>query len=299
MGVFFPQIGQYGRLGNQLFQYAAGRSLALSHNTNLYMFDPSSLEWHGQKCLLDNFNIKVKHMSQKRSNLHGEEFGKWVPRSPTMDWTTWHEPNPFVVEKDFFNLPNNITINGFFQSTYYFKPYEEIIKKELTPLKNTSDRVEEIRNSTGKEVVSIHVRRGDNTDWTDPAQRKLRAMYDEDGVYTRYVRKAISTFKDVQFLVFTGGARGAADNSEDIAWCKNFFQGKKFMFAEGGSSLSDFSDIMSCDHNIIGHVSSFGWWAAFLNSNPNKVVVAPKNYHPDIPNFTHRFMFYPEDWILI
>lgn len=282
MSVFFPQIGQYGRLGNQLFQYAAGRSLALKHNTNLCIYDPSYLEWHGQKCLLNNLNINVKYIFDNQQG-----------------GVVWNEPNPFLIEKGFFDLPNNIALRGFFQSTYYFDPYQEQIKKELTPKNLDSNFVDDLRKEKGKPIVSIHVRRGDNTDGTDPSQTALREMYSKGGIYEEYINKATSLFKDVHFLVFTGGKRGSNDNSEDISWCRNFFSGDNFSFSESRSVMQDFCSIISCDSNIIGHVSSFGWWAAFLNSNPTKVVVAPENYHPDIPNFTHRFMFYPENWILI
>ena len=100
-------------------------------------------------------------------------------------------------------------------------------------------------------------------------------------------------------MVFSGGKRGANNNSEDIDWCKSFFKGSNFFFSENNSVVEDLSGIILCDHNIISHVSSFGWWGAYLNMNRNKIVIAPKNYHPDIPHYTHRYKFYPEDWKLI
>jgi len=56
--------------------------------------------------------------------------------------------------------------------------------------------------------------------------------------------------------------------------------------------------IKECDHNIMSHSSSFGWWAAYLNSNPNKKVIAPKDYSME-PDSWNREGFYPDNFILI
>ena len=55
---------------------------------------------------------------------------------------------------------------------------------------------------------------------------------------------------------------------------------------------------MSCDHNILSHASSFGWWAAYNNPNPNKIVIAPEFYSPDEPNLK-RPKFYPNQFTII
>ena len=51
-----------------------------------------------------------------------------------------------------------------------------------------------------------------------------------------------------------------------------------------------------CKHNIIAN-SSFSWWGAYLNSNPNKMVVAPEKWFQKIQNNPHDL--YPESWILL
>ena len=280
--ILFPSIGRHGRLGNQLFQYAAGRSLALHHKTDLFINAPNTSEWHGQKCLLNKFNINVTHSQEPVLSM-------------------WSEPDPFKIEEHFFSLPNGTSINGFFQSIFYFEKFEDKIKQELTPKKLTSRFIDKIKSTNNKPIVSIHVRRGDNVDGTDPSQTSLRNMYNKDGIYETYINEAVRYFGDVNFAVFSGGKRGANDNLDDIDWCKGFFKNKgdNYFFSENNSTMEDLCGIILCDHNIISHVSSFGWWGAYLNKNANKKVIAPMNYHPDIPNYTHRFMFYPEDWILI
>ena len=279
--IFFPTIGRHGRLGNQLFQYAAGRALSLKHDTDLFTGSVTNKEWHGQKCLLPHFNIKVTETTQE------------LPSH------AYQEKDPFRVNKKFFQLPNNVLLNGFFQSIFYFEDYLSEIKKELQLKNRSSHFLNHLKGSTKKEIVSVHLRRGDNTDGTDPSQTSLIRHYDLNGGYEKYISTAMSKFSNAHFLVFTGGKRSNDDNIEDMRWCKNFFKGEEFSFSEGRSAIEDFELISSCDHNILSHASSFGWWAAFLNINLEAKKVAPLNYHPDLENYEHREMFYPKDWVLV
>ena len=124
---------------------------------------------------------------------------------------------------------------------------------------------------------------------------------DPTSTYGKYLKKAKDVFKGkkVVYLVFSGGARGAEDNKADLRWCLDNFHKKDFIIAKAASPMQDFSRIMSCDHNIISHVSSFGWWAAYVNQNKNKIMVAPNNYHPDRPEYTHRDGFFSKEFTLV
>jgi hypothetical protein len=81
--------------------------------------------------------------------------------------------------------------------------------------------------------------------------------------------------------------------------CGRNFVGEEYLFSEPSDSMMDFCLIRQCDHNIISHISSFGWWAAYLNPKKDKTVISPIRYHPDRPMFTHREGFYPADWGLV
>lgn len=297
--ITFLELGKLGRLGNQLFQYSALKSLALHNGYSAAIPQPNSRNWHGQNCLLNEFNIECTYISPETENIvrHLKAYG---------------EPNHMEYDEKFFDIKDGTNLHGFFQSTLYFKHCEEQIKTELTPKNEYMEKAQKIILSIKEkfpehEVVSIHLRRGDNTNGSNPS-KELNEMYgkteklDKNSFYGKYLASALQKFegKKVKYLVFSGGLRFSGDtNASDIDWCKENLKGKDYIFSKNNTTMNDFSLIMSCDHNIISHISSFGWWAAYLNNNPNKIVVAPKHYHPDMPDYTHRKGFYPEDWTLV
>ncbi len=151
------------------------------------------------------------------------------------------------------------------------------------------------------ERVSIHVRRGKNPGnpvepaysdnpfyinlteghhfHTDLTAREVG--YDLGGSYeaANYYDRAIALFRGEKFLVF----------SDDLDFCRNYFQGENFEFF-AGTELEDLNKMASCKANIIAN-SSFSWWAAYLNPNPDKKVVYPLKWFAD---GVERITFPPE-----
>ena len=286
--ISFTQLGSYGRLGNQLFQYAALYSLAKHNGYDFCIPDPKDREHHNQQCLLSEFNISAK--------LDSTFF-------PPM---RYQEPNPWEYDEHFFSVPDGVDVFGYFQSVWYFGSRTEEIKKELTPKQVHMEKAKEWRDSLPKDktIVSLHLRRGDNCDNTDGEVAKQASygttdILDPHSFMGGYIKLALEQFKgeDCLFVVFTGGSRDG-NNNKDIEWCKNNFSEDNFVVASSSDELSDFCRIMHCDHNIMSPISSFGWWAAFLNQNKNKKVIAPKHYHPGV-NIEHRTEFYPEEFTLV
>ena len=71
------------------------------------------------------------------------------------------------------------------------------------------------------------------------------------------------------------------NDTSDLDWVNTNFPGDSYILATTQDPLTDYSLISQCDHNILSHVTSFGWWAAHTNTNPNKIRVAPKDYFVD------------------
>ncbi len=169
----------------------------------------------------------------------------------------------------------NLQIRGYFQSHKYFEKHRDKILRDLN--------IEELKDITTKnygdlsEHVSIHVRRGDYLELSD-----YHHNLDID-----YYKLATSKFaKDTKFIIF----------SNDLEWCKenfNFLDNVEFSKAQ-----EDWEDIIlmsNCRDNIIAN-SSFSWWGAWLNENPNKKVICPKKWFG--PKYSNKKTddLFPEKW---
>jgi len=287
--ITFLELGKYGRLGNQMFQYAALRAIALENGYECKIPDPAGLRWHGQECLLDEFNIEAGILTteDRRTITHRAR-----------------EPSHHEYYPKFHRLPDNSSIHGFFQSTYYFEKYKNQVCKELTPaphhMAEAAEYLSPLREG-GQEVVSVHLRRGDLFEQTAHLNFYGKSdIFDKSSIYGAYLNKALDRFKDrnTAFLVFTGGSR-SGDDTEDIEWAKRSFQGEGWHVATTNDPIKDLSLIASCDHNIVCHLSTFGWWGAYLNQNAKKITVAPRNYYFDENPEYVRPGFLPEEWELI
>jgi hypothetical protein len=298
--ITFLKLGKLGRLGNQLFQYAALRSIGLKLNHQIGFLNVDKFTYHNQKNLLKNFSIPKKFFG-KAKFYHFLTQKKYI------------EKNPLFVSKNFYQIQDGTDIEGYFQSIYYFKDSIDIIKKELTPkgkyIYEAKNKIRKIKEKLPKyQIISLHLRRGDNQDLKirNNAPSLLMSYgknddFDKNSFYGKYFIKAKSLFKNkkVKFLIFTGGARIDSKYDQDINWVRKNFKGEEYIFLDPQSSFEDFCLISECDHNIMSHASSFGWWAAFLNNNPKAKVVAPKIYNLSNPNIKNRYMFYPKKWIIV
>ena len=132
--ITFLNLGSMGRLGNQLFQYAALRSLSLNNNYEVKIPDPSTKNWHGQNCLLNKLNINVPF-------LEDSDLAKIK--------CVYKEKDTNKIDNNFYQIPDNVCLDGFFQSMFYFEKFSKEIKKELTPkliyLKKAQDYINSLK----------------------------------------------------------------------------------------------------------------------------------------------------------
>lgn len=168
-------------------------------------------------------------------------------------------------------------LEGYFQSEKYFKDYR---KEVLAAFKFPS--------GTARDVVGIHVRRGDY----------LSLPHKHPVVTSDYLNKAIEYFTTKGYLQFRFF-------SDDIAWCHEFAEKYSntdvlFSFSVGQSPMADLYDLSQAEHQIISN-STFSWWSAWANENPNKIVVTPHEDNWFGPFYKHLNTsdLIPEKWVRI
>lgn len=260
-----------GGLGNQMFQYAAARRLAVKHNTKLYLDDGSYKKNKLRTYALDAFNIKGERLPAVRKYIVRKIKKRWSPRI-FWNWS-WcvlkQKPMQYVYEKDFgfepefLDLPDNVYLCGYRQCERYFEDVEDVIRQDFT-LKNSlgtlaSNWKKEINNSTNS--VSLHVRRGD---YVGCNKHYVPLM--------EHYQKSISMLQerlgDLNIYVFSDG----------LQWTKeNIHFEHRAHYVDLGKDGKDYEEMFlmsQCEHNIIAN-SSFSWWGAWLNNNANKMVFAP------------------------
>lgn len=290
--ITFGQLGKYGRLGNQLFQYAI--LVAISNEKGYVIKIPNLNDnyWHGQKCLLNNFNLSAKTIDKNDVIEHNYYESNGL--NSNLENYCY---NPKV-----FDVLDNTNIHGFFQNYQYYKNCEDILLKELMPKEEIVQRNIETINKikskyVGYEIVSLHLRRGDTK--LDMYGNDLNNLDVDSKWYKYFIRsKKMFTGRKVKFFVFTGGKHVENDN-DDYSWCKRNLNGDEFIYFDYDKNvINDFTLMLLSDHHILSPISTLSWWVGFLDKRKvNKITIAPKKYfflEKDLGNG-----FYPDNFILI
>ncbi|MDD1698141.1 MAG: hypothetical protein LUQ36_07235, partial [Methanoregula sp.] len=159
-----------GGLGNQMFQYAAGRSLAFSLNTELKL-DISQLGQDTRRNYnLSVFSIKENIVSDRDLKMVRRPF-TWMIKHPTQALESlirrgtrirYVKESQFHFDPEIPELPDNVYLEGYWQSEKYFKKIEPLIRQDFRLQSGLGPGVERLSERIGKgNAISIHFRRGD------------------------------------------------------------------------------------------------------------------------------------------
>jgi len=250
-----------GGLGNQLFQYAAGRSLAARTGARL-MIDDSRIRAPG------GFGYVLDHLAIDAELVFGRLCGpdaEWF-RNATEDQLGF----PFFREGSFDYDPRFETFSapailfGFWQSEKYFQNVAEILRSEFRPIAAASGENARLLDDMARmEAVCVHVRRADNV--TTPAAT-TRAC--SPGYFSRAMEHIRRKVRNPRFFVF----------SDDPAWVRENFTAPDTAVVDAngpGAADEDLRLMSACRHHIISS-STLSWWGAWLAGHESQIVIAPE-----------------------
>lgn len=283
-----------GGLGNQMFQYAAGRALSLRTNqsfaVNTLNFNRYTLH-HGYE-LQRVFDLSVPiakklDLSRVIGLLTASAIEWGLPSRIVHLFTrsSYVKEESFNYLSEFSELKGSHYLEGYWQSERYFKEYAAQIredfrfKDELT-FKNLKI-YEEIKSSCS---VSCHIRRGDYVN--NIKTNQIHGVCSKD-YYENAIKLIEKRLVNPRFFIF----------SDDQDWVRDnliFPENSLFITDNfGKNSFRDMQLMSLCQHHVIAN-SSFSWWGAWLNPSESKIVVAPRKWFAaDIDDSD----LMPKEWI--
>jgi hypothetical protein len=269
-----------GGLGNQLFQYAAGRSLSIQNGIPFIFLntDNYKIESLGRTFQLSNFQIKGSVLKNNSLKKVFRKHTKLNTIFSTLRLYKSIEESDFTLQKIHDKTGILTSLIGYWQSSFYFNEIRKVLLNELTPIQLPSYPIW-VHN---KNTVAVHIRR---TDYLEESRYGFLGL--------AYYQFALSVMKqklsNPLFIIF----------SDDLNWCKKTFKDDSFVFFEDTNWAKDYLQlylISKCAHQVIAN-SSFSWWGAWLNVNPNKIVIRPAK--PFVDNKLLYESHYPQNWIVI
>jgi hypothetical protein len=280
-----------GGLGNQLFQYAVGRALAIRLNTSLKLDASYFTSGRRRTYELERFRIQASRVNP---------FERWAaprwerPRVARavqvlrklglpIGFTSLRDREQGFDER-IVTVTGNVSLRGFWQSERYFASVADIIRDELV-LRDEPDQVNQaMLDAIGStESVALHVRRGDYL--ITPKHGTCPLDY-----YHQAIEKMLLRVRDPHLFIF----------SDDPDWTReNIKTGFPTTYVTHNTGRQDFEDLrlMShCRHFIIAN-SSFSWWGAWLSRNRTKNIIAPKRWFADPNQLSADFI--PPAWMVL
>lgn len=251
-----------GGLGNQLFQYAFGRSLSSDLNTELF-FDLSHYDSEYAKSLRHEF-YTLNYF--KIEDINAEKFPNEIESSSKLSYykeRDFNEITGFPSLKNFDALELPAHFEGYWQTEKYFMHNEKLIRKDFqfkTPIKGKNKKI--AKDISDNNAVAMHIRRGDYLNYT-----KFGTCSTD--YYKRSVEFIEKQVDNPKFFIF----------SDDHLWVKENIHIPHPTYRVTNNDVENGHEdlrLMSlCNHFIIAN-SSFSWWGAWLSENKDKIVTTPQ-----------------------
>ena len=266
-----------GGLGNQMFQYAAGRNLSIRLNTEIKLDISSYNNDVKREYELKKFRIKDIHASQseiaawRMPEIIHDRYRKRILWYLPFSYPKHFREKEIDFDSRFLNIHNNCYVEGYFQSKKYFLNSESILRKEFVK-KNTEFENKHFLSEidSKKESVSIHIRRGDYI-----SEKKINNIFFVCDL--NYYQNAINYINDKlnnpTYFVFSDDLDWARDNLiflSDVVYID-------YKDKHNSSSIEEIILMSKCKNHIISN-SSFSWWGTWLCQKNDQVNISPKKW---------------------
>ncbi|GAB4027551.1 MAG: alpha-1,2-fucosyltransferase [Candidatus Microgenomates bacterium] len=274
-----------GGLGNQFFQYSAGRALAEKIDTELKLdLRVYSNKRYLREYSLDNFEIKAKTSISPKIDYVQYMFNRWLPIRYK---TRIYGERQFSYDSNFDKLNDSTYLLGHWQSEKYFKRISNQIRRELQYKQRLNDDyIKYKRMIYASNSVSLHIRRGDYVSNSNTNSVHGTCTLD---YYYHALDIVSSKLSKPHVFVF----------SDDINWARKnckFKTKTTFVTTEKPDANQEIEIMKHCKHSIIAN-SSYSWWGAWLNEYKGKIVIAPDKWFNDQSLDTTDLI--PQRWLRV
>lgn len=286
-------IDLYYGLGNQMFIYAFGEYCRIVKGMNV-LYNIAGFEKNQDKVkrkldILQFPHVKIQkdtflyqpnfHTYRKIFDFIGKKIYLFVK-----GYTIKHEQKFREFDGDLVaKLSDKDFIFGFFQTEDYLNFIQSNIRYsfEFPQIPHLASILEHIGSVNS---ISLHIRRGDYVN--DSNFRVLGIDYYIKAI--EYIQNRISC---PYFFIFTDDEKWVLENLNEIL-------DNQFFVVSGNSGFEDMMLMSMCKHNIIAN-SSFSWWAAWLNKNKSKIVIAPSTeiWYKNPTWYKKNSHYCPSNWI--
>jgi len=280
-----------GGLGNQMFQYAAGRDLSLRLGVPLWL-ELGGLENTNRSYRLGEYAVAANIVDTRTARRWiGADWKlpliyKVVQKLRPYYRRAIFRPATFAFDANIRRVRPPVMLDGYFQSPRYFEDHWNQIAAELTLSQPLPDSTQRMRDQicTCENAVGVHIRRGDYV--TDPEVQQFHGICGLD-YYMRGMEKIAAMTVAPTFFVF----------SDCLDWAKNLLPAVYSMvFVDCHRAESDYLDLFllsQCTHFVLAN-SSFSWWGAWMAQRRGKVV-APGRWFLAPHLQTHDLIL--NDWV--
>lgn len=294
-------VSLFGGLGNQMFQYACGKAVATRLGVTLKLDISHVLDRTPRKNFTyRDYELGVFDIQEEIATL--KEVRSFIPnlwdsneiikhyfklKRKISGHTLYRERLKFRYNNEIDNLKDSTYIYGYFQTEAYFEKLRTELLKSFS-LRNELDKTNSsiVTQMMGENSVSIHVRRGD---YTNSPFELLNIP--------EYYSKAIEFIQEKvdmpTFYIFSNDYKWAEENFATLNIKKTIVN-----INTDSQSYLDMILMSSCKHNICAN-SSFSWWGAWLNTNPDKIVITPKKWFKTTEFVVSTYDLIPSDWLKI